>query len=100
MAKSILGCLMLPKLKLINWWVCQGDSKIKSSNDGLDSNKNQEEAFVAERLQSVQDAFCSAQDEPQSPPSIVCDELQSPPTTPRSTIKSPYLECPSTPLVK
>lgn len=65
------------------------DRRFSRTTDGVSIVEDQEEAEVEENLRSVLAANSSTVPEPESPPS-----------TPRSTIKSPILECPSTPLIK
>jgi len=64
---------------------CQGESKIRSSELDLDKGEGGGEAdvkVVAEAL-PLEDG-----------------DFESPPTTPKSTTSSPFLECPSTPILK
>jgi hypothetical protein len=65
--------------------ICQGDSKIRSRELDLDKEEGGGETDLKVAAES--------------PPAEDSD-FQSPPSTPKSTTSSPFLECPSTPLLK
>lgn len=71
--------------KLISLMICQGDSKIRSRDLDLDKEEGGGEADLKAAAESRE-----AED----------SDFQSPPTTPKSTTSSPFLECPSTPILK
>lgn len=65
---------------------CQGESKTRSGD--LDLDRGERGGEVEVKVGAV------------SPP-VEDGDFESPPTTPRSTTScSPFLECPSTPLLK
>lgn len=66
---------------------CQGESKIRSSELDLDKGEDGGEADIVK--------LADAEARP-----LEDSDFQSPPTTPKSTTSSPFLECPSTPILK